>query len=133
MSNDGLSASQHSSAVSSWATGNPGRTGDEGRRTEGRASAREGEGKWSRDRVAGAGKGKSGGRVRSLGGGEDWQVQEECRRFCDESVEPTRQRGIVGAGPCRRKNCGTTQAGTEAVPCLFKDGVDLNSVVWAAH
>ncbi|MFL5846805.1 MAG: M14 family zinc carboxypeptidase [Solirubrobacteraceae bacterium] len=32
----------------------------------------------------------------------------------------------IGAGPYRRKNCQPTQAGTEALPCAFKDGIDLN-------
>ncbi|MCW2992175.1 MAG: cpt [Solirubrobacterales bacterium] len=32
----------------------------------------------------------------------------------------------IGAGPYRRKNCEPTQAGTEALPCVFKDGIDLN-------
>ena len=33
---------------------------------------------------------------------------------------------VVGAGPYRRKNCRPTQPGTEQLPCIFKDGIDLN-------
>jgi hypothetical protein len=33
---------------------------------------------------------------------------------------------VVGAGAYRRKNCRPTQAGTESLPCIFKDGIDLN-------
>jgi hypothetical protein len=32
----------------------------------------------------------------------------------------------VGLGPYRRKNCEPTQAGTEMLPCVFKDGIDIN-------
>lgn len=32
----------------------------------------------------------------------------------------------IGAGPYRRKNCEPTQAGTEMLPCVFKDGIDIN-------
>ena len=33
---------------------------------------------------------------------------------------------VVGAGPYRRKNCSDTQNVGAALPCAFKDGVDLN-------
>lgn len=33
---------------------------------------------------------------------------------------------VVGVGSYRRKNCRATQAGTEGLPCAFKDGIDLN-------